>query len=145
MEGLALEIVAEASRHGVRVTGRTPPRWQLRACSLLHDRFAENLSLTDIAAEVDIHPVHLSREFHRQYGCILGEYVRRLRVEFSRQTLASSDVPLIEIALAAGFSDQSHLTKVFRRQMKMTPGEYRRRFRSRQADPTGCFLETRSR
>ena len=60
-----------------------------------------------------------------------GEYVRRLRVEIACQRLASSDMPLAEIALAAGFSDQSHFTKTFRHYNGMTPGEYRRRLRSR--------------
>jgi AraC family transcriptional regulator len=131
MEGLALEIMAEASRHGVLALDRRPPRWLLQARELLHDRFSENLTLDEVARAVAIHPVHLSRVFRKQYGCTLGDYIRRLRVEFACRKLATSDTPLVEIAILSGFSDQSHFTKTFRRQMRMTPGEFRRNLRSR--------------
>jgi AraC family transcriptional regulator len=131
MEGLALEILAEASRPRVHASERTPPRWLLLARELLHDRFAQSMSLDEISMEVGIHPVHLTRAFRRQYGCTPGDYLRKLRVEFACGRLVTSDTPLSEVALAAGFSDQSHFTKAFRRRMLMTPGEFRRHFRSR--------------
>jgi AraC family transcriptional regulator len=131
LEGLALEILAEASRQADHAPDRPPPRWLPRARDLLHDRLAENLSLGEVAAEVGVHPVHLARAFRRHYGCTPGDYVRKLRVESACRRLATSDAPLIEVALAAGFSDQSHFTRAFRRRMRMTPGEFRRNFRSR--------------
>ena len=131
MEGLALEILAEASRQEYLGPTRTTPGWLIRARELVHDRFAENLSLGEIAAIAGVHPGHLARAFRREYGCTLGDYVRRLRVEFACRQLASSDRPLVEIALAAGFTDQSHFTKTFRFQMQTTPAEYRRRHRAK--------------
>lgn len=131
MEGLALEILAEASRDGSRASERMPPPWLLLARDLLHDRFAENPLIDEIATEVGVHPVHLARVFRRQYACTPGEYLRRLRIEFACQRLLSSDSALIDIALSAGFSDQSHFTRTFRQQMRMTPGEFRRHSRSR--------------
>jgi AraC family transcriptional regulator len=131
LEGLALEILAEASRQVVLAPERTPPRWLRRARELLHDRFSEDLSFDEIATEVGVHPVHLARTFRRHFGCTQGEYVRKLRVEFACQRLATTDTPLVEIALAAGFSDQSHFTKTFRHRTRMTPGEFRRHFRAR--------------
>jgi AraC family transcriptional regulator len=130
MEGLVLEIMAEVSRHRVPDAERTPPTWLRRACEILHDRFAEKLSLGEIATAVGVHPVHLARVFRRQHGCTPGDYIRTLRVEFACQQLATSDNPLVEIALSAGFPDQSSFTKTFRHQMGMTPGEYRRHFRA---------------
>jgi AraC family transcriptional regulator len=131
MEGLALEILAEMSRHRIPCPERTPPRWLLRAQELLHARFHENLSLDEIASEAGVHPVHLARVFRRHFGCTPGDYLRKLRVESACRHLATSDLPLIEIALSAGFADQSHFTKTFRRLMRMTPGEFRRNFRAR--------------
>ncbi|MHC5538136.1 helix-turn-helix domain-containing protein, partial [Singulisphaera rosea] len=128
---LALEIFAEASRVTVPPGDKTPPRWLRGARDLLHDRFAEMVSFDEIATAIGIHPVHLARTFRRYYGCTPGEYLRRLRVEFACQKLATTSTPLIEIALAAGFSDQSHFTRTFRLQMRMTPGEFRRHFRAR--------------
>ncbi len=130
MEGLVLEILAEAARQPSPVEERKPPPWLRRARELLHDRFAEKLSLGEIAAAIDVHPVHFARVFRRHHGCTPGDYIRRLRVEFASRQLASTEIPLVEIALMAGFPDQSGFTKTFRHLMRMTPGEFRRHFRA---------------
>ena len=131
MEGLTLEILAAVSRGSGARPERNPPHWLVNARELLHDRFTERLVLDDIAAAVDIHPVHLCRAFRQQYGCTPGDYVRNLRVDFAARQLSTSQHSLVEIALAAGFSDQSHFTKAFRRCTGMTPGAFRRHLRSR--------------
>jgi AraC family transcriptional regulator len=69
--------------------------------------------------------------FRQEYGCTLGDYLRNLRIGFASRRLATSSAPLAEIALAAGFADQSHFTKAFRRATGMTPVAWRRHFRSR--------------
>jgi AraC family transcriptional regulator len=131
MEGMALEILAEASRGGVHTLDRKPPPWLLQARELLHDRFSEDLSLGEVAVAVGVHPVHLARVFRKEYGCTLGDFIRRLRVEFACRKLADSDTPLAQVAMLSGYSDQSHFSNAFRRQMRMTPSEFRRNFRSR--------------
>jgi AraC family transcriptional regulator len=134
VEGLALELLAECSRSRAEAPPARPPRWLARVCELLHDRFSENLSLAEVAAAAGVSADHLARSFRRCQGCTLGEYVRRLRVEFACRRLAASEVPLAELALDAGFADQSHFTKCFKRHMGMTPAAFRslhRRRRSR--------------
>jgi AraC family transcriptional regulator len=130
LEGIALEMLAESSRQDAYVTEGRSPRWLVRVHDYLHDRFNENPSLSEIGAAAGIHPVHLARTFRRKYGCSPGEYLRRLRVEFAAQLLATTDKSLVEIALSAGFSDQSHFTKTFRCEMRTTPAVYRRNFRA---------------
>jgi AraC family transcriptional regulator len=130
MEGLALEILAEISRVRVRAGNSTPPRWLLKARELLHDRFCENLCLTTVASAVDIHPVHLARVFRRWYGCTVGDYVRNLRIDFACREMARHR-SLAEVAAAAGFSDQSHFTKIFKRLLGMTPTEFQKEHSSR--------------
>src|SRR5262249_17236922 len=103
MEGLALEILAETCRHRAPSPDRTPPRWLLRARELLHARFAEKLSLDEIAAAAGVHPMHFARVFRGHFGCTAGDYLRRLRVESACRQLASSNTPLSEVALSAGF------------------------------------------
>jgi AraC family transcriptional regulator len=93
----------------------------------VHDRFNDPLSLEAIAAAVGVHPSHLARVFRQQHQCTVGEYVRRLRLEFACHHLTTSDTPLAEIALAAGFADQSHFTKTFRRHIGTPPAQFRRR------------------
>jgi AraC family transcriptional regulator len=100
-----------------------------RSGDLLHARFAESLSLDQIASAVGIHADHLTHAFRRQYGCTVGDYLRQLRIEFACRQMTTSDMPLVEIALAAGFADQSHFTKTFKRLMGMTPGDFQRNHR----------------
>jgi AraC family transcriptional regulator len=131
MEGLVLEVLAECSR---RLTGdleRKPPRWLQQVRELLQDRFADNLTHEVVAAAVRIHPVHLARVFRKHCGCTLGDYVRRLRVDFAARLLITTDEPLSGIAFAAGFSDQSHFTRNFKGQTGMTPAAFRKYCRSR--------------
>jgi AraC family transcriptional regulator len=126
MEGLTLELLAETLRSRPDPRDRRPPRWLRRALELIHDRFAENPTLGAVAAEVGIHPEHLAREFRRHYNCTLGDYARRLKVEFARDRFAATQAPLVEVALAAGFADQSQFTKAFRRVTGITPAAYRK-------------------
>jgi AraC family transcriptional regulator len=130
MEGLALEILAEAAR-GSDCTSERRPRWLEQVRELVHARFAENLALEEIAATVGIHPVHLARTFRAHHRCAIGDYVRQLRVEYACRELFRSDTPLAMIALAAGFADQSHLTRTFKRLTGMTPAQFRATVRPR--------------
>ena len=130
IEGLALEMVAAAAR-SVKTSRGVPPPWLGRAREMLHENFAEGLTVADIAAAVGIHPTHLAREFHRYYRRTVGEYVRQRRVEFACRQISASDDPLSEIAMAAGFFDQSHFTRTFKLLTGMTPAAYRKTFRTR--------------
>jgi AraC family transcriptional regulator len=67
--------------------------------------------------------------FRRQNGCTVGEYVRRLRVDFALRQLSETENPLSEIAAAAGFADHSHLTRTFKAYLGLTPSEYRKNSR----------------
>lgn len=130
IEGLTLEIMAEASRRR-ETAERATPRWLRQARELLREKFNEPLTLADVAREVNVHPVHLARAFRQRYRLTIGEYVRQLRVEFARREVYASDKPLSEIALSAGFASQSHFCTVFKSHTGFTPAEYRRIARTR--------------
>ena len=125
MEGLALELLAECSRSAAGAE-RKPPRWLRRVRDLLHDRFAEGLTHEAVAATAGVHPVHLARVFRRHCGCTLGDYMRKLRVDFAARQLVATDDSLAGIACAAGFADQSHFTRAFKRQTGTTPAAFRK-------------------
>ena len=129
-EGLMLEMMAEVSRVEVKTSDRSP-RWLAQTRDLLQGNFSDDMSLESIAKAVGIHPVHLARVFRHHYGCTVGEYVRRLRVEFACRELCLTDAPLPQIALASGFCDQSHFSRTFKKVVGLTPSMYRSRFRSR--------------
>ncbi|HEV2905625.1 MAG TPA: helix-turn-helix domain-containing protein [Pyrinomonadaceae bacterium] len=128
IEGLALEMIAMLCRLN-EPRGNRPPHWLTQAHDLLRDQFAEPLSVATIAKTVDVHPVHLSRTFRKRYGSSIGDYVRSLRIEKARSLLSSTALPLAEIATTTGFYDQAHLSRVFKRRLRMTPAQYRRAFR----------------
>jgi AraC family transcriptional regulator len=125
MEALILELLVEISRCSGRPAERQPPRWLQQVVDLLHTEFAETLRLDDMATRVGVHPVHLARVFRRYRHCTVGDYLRKVRVEFACHQLLGSNTPLAEIALAAGFGDQSQFCRIFKRLMGQTPGEFR--------------------
>jgi AraC family transcriptional regulator len=94
----------------------------------MRDRFTEALTLTEIAREVGVSPSYLAQMFHKHYFNTVGGYIRQLRLEFACREMVESNAPLCQIALAAGFSDQSHLTRMFRRRLGISPSKYRESF-----------------
>jgi len=82
--------------------------------------------LAEVAQVAGVHPMHLARLFRQRYGYSMGEFVRRRRIAWACGQLASSDEGLAAIALAAGFADQAHFSRTFRRVTGCTPRWYRR-------------------
>jgi AraC family transcriptional regulator len=125
IEALATEVIVFGTRRA-----RAPQRPRRNACAerarrLIEADFAAPLSLTTIAAAVGVHPVHLAREFRAAHACTVGDYIRHVRVAYARHQLAATDEPIATIAVAAGFADQSQLTKTFKRVTGETPAAYR--------------------
>ncbi len=126
LEGVLLELFAAMSRHAIGRAETRCPRWLRQAKDLLHAHSMESLSVEAIATAVGVHPSHLMRTFRQQFGCTIGDYVRRLRVEHACHLLATSEAPPSQIAFEVGFADQSHFNRTFKRCMGMTPTEYQK-------------------
>ena len=125
IEGLALEMTAELGRSRAKESGGQAPAWLDEVRQRLLSRIAEPLPLADLAASAGVHPVHLARAFRKHFRCTIGDFIRRVRVEFACHQISETDAPLSEVALAAGFYDQSHFSNIFRRITGMTPAAYR--------------------
>lgn len=130
IEGLTFEIIAEASRRSALQVNHTS-LWLDQAREILHDQFATNLTLAGIAKVVGVHPVYLASSFRRKYHCTMGEYRQRLRIEFACRELVKAEYSLAQIALDAGFANQAHFSKTFKRLTGMTPANYRSCLRQR--------------
>lgn len=130
-EGLMLEILAETFRQSENSFSNKPPRWLLQIESLIIEEFKENLTIEALARSENIHPTHLAREFRRYFNSTIGDYIRKKRVEFACQKLINSNMPIKEIAIEAGFFDQSHFTRVFKKAFNITPSAYRSIFSNR--------------
>jgi AraC family transcriptional regulator len=124
IEGLILELLAEISRYQKRVGQKAVP-WLKKARDIVHDRFATKLTIEQVAKELGVHPVYFVSAFRRHYGCTVGEYIRHTRIEYACPQLSRSSASLIEIALAAGFFDQSHFSRTFKLLVGTTPAKYR--------------------
>ena len=122
---------AEASRRAAKAGERPAPGWLQRARALVDVHFAKPLPLVEVARQVGVHPVHLARTFRRVHQMTFAGYVRHVRIEFARRELAVSGAPLGDIAVAAGFCDQSHFSRLFKRYTGQTPAEYRLTFQTR--------------
>lgn len=103
------------------VAPNVKPDWLIRASEYLDASMDVSPSLERVANRVGIHPVHLATVFRRFNGCSVGEYVRRRRVRYARQLLAYRELQLAEIAQRAGFADQSHFTRIYKRLTGRTP------------------------
>jgi len=123
IESLALGVMAEASRR-MASAGRTVPLWLQAALAFIARHFASPLSLTGVARHVGVHPVHLARTFRSVYRTSFASYVRELRIDFACEQLAGH-ASLSDIAAAAGFYDQSHFSRCFKRHVGVTPAAYR--------------------
>jgi AraC family transcriptional regulator len=126
LEGLVLELLAEILRGGAFKSVKKAPGWLVRAEELVQARFLERLTLREIGEEVGIHPVNLAQEYRRRYHRTIGSHMRQLRIEYASRQILQTDLPMVEIALASGFSDQSSFTVAFKNVTGITPSAYRR-------------------
>jgi AraC family transcriptional regulator len=101
------------------------PRCVSAAVELLRTRGTRGARLGEMAAELGKDPAYLARAFRRQMGCTMSAYRRRVWVREAADRLASTDASLIQVALDAGFADQSHMCRVFKAEMGLTPQAYR--------------------
>jgi AraC family transcriptional regulator len=124
IEGLALELMGVSSREARG--GTTAPRWLLRVRDMLTEHCTAGCTLADLAQEAGVHAGHLASAFRRHFGCTVGGYARRKRVELACQYLTKSDTPLADVAFLTGFADQSHFTRTFKLQIGLTPAAYRK-------------------
>jgi len=129
-ENAVWELCGELSG-GPRPLERGYPNWLRRCLELVEEEFAESLTVQNIARRSGIHPVHLSREFRRRFGESLGEYANKVRVRHACALMTRDTGPLAAVAAATGFTDQSHLCRVFKSLLGCTPSAFRRVTRQR--------------
>jgi len=126
LEGLGLELIGHLADTGSRPESRYIPDWLVRTKEMMEDCAGDDLSIADLAAIALVHPVYFARAFRKHFGHSPGEYLRRNRLLRVQRFLTDTDLPLIEVALQCGFSDQSRMTNAFTSEFGIAPGQYRR-------------------
>jgi AraC family transcriptional regulator len=91
----------------------------------IRDHIHENIGLDDLAGSIALSRFHFARQFRNTTGTTPHEFVVQQRIAHARTLLRRTGLALREIASACGFADQSHMTRIFRRRLGVTPGRYR--------------------
>ena len=110
----ALPFASERNSRAVRL-----------ATEYVQAHFAEPISLGGAAEQLGLSPNYLSMLFKRVTGQSFRDYLNTLRVEEAKRLLESTDYPIVDIAVACGFGDQSYFTRVFRKYTGLSPKQYR--------------------
>ena len=100
--------------------------WQIQC--RLEQSCNEHLTLSSIANEYHMSPCYLSHLFKKVTGYPLMQYLSMCRLSLARQLLTETDMSITEIVFAIGYSDSSNFSRLFKREVNMTPMEYRRKF-----------------
>jgi AraC-like DNA-binding protein len=101
-----------------------------RVIALLRGDCAHNWTNAELARHANLSIRAFERKFRASFRVSPHDYLRRMRVRLATHALVYTGAPLSQVAMEHGFADQSHFTREFRREIKITPGEYRRRFKS---------------
>ncbi len=125
LESVVLEMLAWVDGRPLPKAGCAP--WLLQVRDYLEADPTETPSMAQLSQLAGVHPVHLARAFRRTFGCSVGAYARRLQVGRAMILLEDDSLSLSAIAHVAGFSDQSHMTRLVRAQTGVTPGAWRGR------------------
>jgi transcriptional regulator GlxA family with amidase domain len=110
--------------------GGLAPARANRVCEYIDSHLQENIALEVLAeiAQLSVH--HFARAFRQSLGIPPHNYIVQRRVEHAQQLLRNTDLPLSEIAIVAGFTDQSHLARHFRTITGVTPSLARHQFKT---------------
>ncbi|MGH8631238.1 MAG: AraC family transcriptional regulator [Burkholderiales bacterium] len=129
-ESMAMQLAVHLIRHYserpqpvVAEQSPLPPRPVLLASEFIHDNYSRDISLADIAQAAHLSPFHLARRFKKSTGMTPHQYLVEVRVNSARSLLSAGagSRSLADVAAAVGFSDQSHLTRHFKRLLGLTP------------------------
>jgi AraC family transcriptional regulator len=128
LEAYVLELLVAVRRLTVDAT-RDAPSWLRKIRERLTDNCADVPSLSTLAAEAGVHPAHVSRAFRHHFHCTITEYARKIRIARAETYLSATELPLAEVAMLVGYSDQSHFSAAFKRERGIPPDRYRQSLR----------------
>jgi AraC-like DNA-binding protein len=126
IEGLSLATLAHLTRAaGPGVPADRTPPWLPAVLDLLDEGYLAPIRLADLAARVGVQPGCMLRTFRRCIGVTLTDYVRQRRIDWASHRLMTTEFPLSRIAMEAGFTDQAHFARLFKRATGLTPRAFR--------------------
>jgi AraC family transcriptional regulator len=116
-----------ATRSRRNVVGKGLAKWQrARATELLQENLDGTVRLADLARECQLSVGHFARSFKASFGVSCYRWLTERRIERTKEVLAATDTPLVDVANQAGFADQAAFTRTFGRLVGLSPGRWRR-------------------
>ncbi|MGZ3754617.1 MAG: chromate resistance protein ChrB domain-containing protein [Mucilaginibacter sp.] len=125
-EQMLLEVYHKYIKQG---RSKKAPEWAAELRDMIQDQLDTNmtLSLQQVSSELAINPAYLSREFSKHFDNLsFGDYIRKLRIDKAKKLMDTTTYSLTEVAYLTGFSDQSHFTRIFKKQTGENPSVYKR-------------------
>jgi AraC family transcriptional regulator len=113
----------------LEATHRLTPRQLRSVIAYIRDHSSEDLTLEVLAQQAGFSPFHFARLFRQTTGETPHQCVRRERLAHAQHLLRSTSMSLAQVAVEAGFSDQSYFSRVFKQALRVTPAAYRRECR----------------
>ncbi len=123
--GMAIEQLCLSLVQGEAPAEKLYPEWTEKIRAVLNDQWDVPLTLPQLAEQLSLHPVTISRYFSRYFTCTLGEYRRRVKVERALPMVREGRLSLTEIAYSCGFADQAHFTRTFQHITGLLPKQYK--------------------
>ena len=123
-EEALLELLGEVLDTAGPTRHPAPPFVQ-RARQALDDLATEGIRVQELADELNVHPVSLTRAFRRAFGLSVSAYRRRTRLQRAAARVVATDRELGSIALATGFADQAHMCREVRNATGLSPSRLR--------------------
>jgi two-component system response regulator YesN len=96
-----------------------------RALSYVETNYAEKIQLATVARICNLSPFQFSRNFKKENGITFRDFVVRLRIQRAAQLMRESGASVTEAAFVVGFNDLSYFARMFRRQLGVSPSQYR--------------------
>ncbi|MBV9962138.1 MAG: helix-turn-helix transcriptional regulator [Parafilimonas sp.] len=121
IESLVMQALHEMTKSNAQRSS-AKPAWVFKLKDLLYDQYSEKFTLKQIAEQLNLHPVHLCQQFPFYFGCSLGDYIRKIKIEKSVTIIFKKNYSsLTQVAYECGFADQSHFIKIFKKNIGITP------------------------
>ncbi|MGJ0394672.1 MAG: helix-turn-helix domain-containing protein [Methylocystis sp.] len=112
------------------LTSGLAPWQQKRTIEVLQSRYADDLSIADLAAEARLSPFHFIRSFKRSVGVPPHQYLTKIRLERACVLLETTNLAITDVAFETGYQSPAHFARLFRRHYGLTPTAYRRKART---------------
>ena len=124
-------ILADVSRENMVPEDEARKNQQIleETKAFIQKNISMDISRDDVAANVFLNPDYLSRIFKKETGYSISEYILKMRMSVACELLVKTDLSVSKVAASCGYTHMAHFSKMFKKEMLLTPNEYRMKYR----------------